>query len=207
MSQSLTLAQKRQAIENGLKPYFDASLLANVVQYWEQNYGDQPSFVLNRFISEICDTDELRLSRKEILKQLLSSLSDVEKNHQLIVKEKAPISRNTDHSAQVSDDLWDAFSMFVSEVARYIQPQDLDDFDDELKKKLSGLKIDVLSKAQFNAVSFLENIPITFYAKFLTETYALLCEFYGPVKSDQIYAVIKNKLKNDYPKLDLNTLL
>lgn len=84
----LSVIQKKQAIERGLSDYMNATVLARVLNYWEQKYGDQPSFVLNRFLSEICNTDELRFYRKEMLRKVLSEMSAVEKQVLLEIKPK-----------------------------------------------------------------------------------------------------------------------
>ena len=52
-TETLTILQKRQAIERGLSQYLQGTLLEQVLNHWEAKYGDQPSFVLNRFLSEI----------------------------------------------------------------------------------------------------------------------------------------------------------
>ena len=68
----LNLQQKKQAISRGLSPFIAVSGLEQVLQYWEEVYGNQPTFVLNRFVNDICVTEDLRQIRKEILRQLLS---------------------------------------------------------------------------------------------------------------------------------------
>ncbi len=67
-TETLTILQKRQAIERGLSQYLQGTLLEQVLNHWEAKDGDRPSFVLNRFLSEICTTEELRYFRKDMLK-------------------------------------------------------------------------------------------------------------------------------------------
>ncbi len=45
----LSIEQKRLAVEKGLAQFLPDSVLQRVLQYWESEYGHQPSFVLNRF--------------------------------------------------------------------------------------------------------------------------------------------------------------
>ena len=78
-TETLTILQKRQAIERGLSRYLQGTLLEQVLNHWEAKYGDQPSFVLNRFLSEICTTEELRYFRKDMLKNVLAEMAQVEK--------------------------------------------------------------------------------------------------------------------------------
>lgn len=62
--------------------------MQRALSYWEREYGHQPSFVLNRFLSEICSNDELRMQRKEMLRQVLYEISILEKQQHLKVKDK-----------------------------------------------------------------------------------------------------------------------
>ena len=84
----LTIEQKRLAIEKGLSQFLPESVLQRALSYWEREYGHQPSFVLNRFLSEICSNDELRMQRKEMLRQVLYEISILEKQQHLKVKDK-----------------------------------------------------------------------------------------------------------------------
>jgi len=53
----------------------------------------------------------------------------------------------------------------------------------------------------------LNQIPQTLYAELITIFYAIYCDFYGPNKADQLYAQIKNTVKQQYPEIDLKQLL
>ena len=44
-TETLSILQKRQAIERGLSQYLPGTLLEQVLNHWEAKYGDQPSFV------------------------------------------------------------------------------------------------------------------------------------------------------------------
>ena len=69
-SELLSRTQNREAIGRGLSPYMNENSLQRVLNYWEDEYGDQPPFVLNKFLTEICNTDELRFFKKDILKKM-----------------------------------------------------------------------------------------------------------------------------------------
>ena len=84
----LTIEQKRLAVEKGLAQFLPETVLQRVLKYWETEYGHQPSFVLNRFLNEICTNDELRQQRKEMLRQVLHEISVVEKQQRLKVKKE-----------------------------------------------------------------------------------------------------------------------
>lgn len=100
----LSIEQKRLAVEKGLAQFLPDTVLQRVLQYWESEYGHQPSFVLNRFLSEICTSDDLRLQRKEMLRQVLHEISVVEKQERLKVKTDKPVM-----AAETSPEHWTCF--------------------------------------------------------------------------------------------------
>ena len=197
----LSVMQKKQAIERGLSPYMQGTVLERVLNYWEQEYGDQPSFVLNRFLSEICNTDELRFYRKDMLKQVLCEMSAAEKHVLLETRPKAG------KEALISINISDAFSDLIDGVVLTVAETDLDDFNDEVKKQLQTMGLAIVTSAKINEAAFVEFLPLTSYAQVITAIYECYCEFYGPVKADQVYARVKTNIKTKYPDVDLHQLL
>lgn len=197
----LSVMQKKQAIERGLSPYMQGTVLERVLNYWEQEYGDQPSFVLNRFLSEICNTDELRFYRKDMLKQVLCEMSAAEKHVLLETRPKAG------KEALISINISDAFSDLIDGVVLTVAETDLDDFNDEVKKQLQTMGLAIVTSAKINEAAFVEFLPLISYAQVITAIYECYCEFYGPVKADQVYARVKMNIKTKYPDVDLHQLL
>ncbi|NNH26136.1 hypothetical protein [Acinetobacter terrestris] len=197
----LSVMQKKQAIERGLSPYMQGTVLDQVLHYWEQEYGDQPSFVLNRFLSEICNSDELRFHRKEMLKQVLSEMSAVEK--QVLLDTKPKIQAEV----LISENLSAAFIDFIDAVMLTVTVAELNDFNTEVKEQLQEMGLAIMSSAKINQAAFVEFLPLTRYAQVITAIYECYCEFYGPVKADQVYARVKNNIKTKYPDVNLHQLL
>lgn len=197
----LSVMQKKQAIERGLSPYMQGVVLERVLHYWEQEYGDKPSFVLNRFLSEICDTEELRFYRKDMLKQVLCEMSAVEKHVLLELKPKAE-SVNL-----ISTHLSDAFFDLINSVMLTVIETDLNDFNEEVKKQLQLRGLAIMTSTKINETAFVEFLSLTSYAEVITTIYECYCEFYGPVKADQVYARVKVNIKAKYPDVDLHQLL
>ena len=197
----LSVIQKKQAIERGLSHYMNGTVLERVLNYWEQEYGDQPSFVLNRFLSEICNTDELRFYRKEMLKKVLSEMSAVEKQVLLEIKPQ-PESEEL-----ISIAIADACLAFVDVVMLTVTATDLDDFNDEVKKQLQTMGLAIETSVKINDAAFIDVLPLTLYAQVITLIYECYCEFYGPAKADQVYARAKMEIKSKYPDVDLHQLL
>ena len=197
----LSVIQKKQAIERGLSHYMNGTVLERVLNYWEQEYGDQPSFVLNRFLSEICNTDELRFYRKEMLKKVLSEMSAIEKQVLLEIKPQP------EPEELISIAIADACLALVNAVMLTVTAADLDDFNDEVKKQLQAMGLAIETSVKINDAAFIDVLPLTLYAQVITSIYECYCEFYGPAKADQVYARAKMEIKNKYPDVDLHQLL
>ena len=197
----LSVIQKKQAIERGLSHYMNGTALERVLNYWEQEYGDQPSFVLNRFLSEICNTDELRFYRKEMLKKVLSEMSAVEKQVLLEIKPQP------EPEELISIVIADACLALVDAVMLTVTATDLDDFNDEVKKQLQTMGLASETAVKINDAAFIDVLPLTLYAQVITSIYECYCEFYGPAKADQVYARAKMEIKSKYPDVDLHQLL
>jgi hypothetical protein len=197
----LTIGQKRTAIERGLSQYLTGIALERVLSYWEQEYGDKPSFVLNRFLSEVCNTEELRFYRKDMLRQVLFEISEVEKQVLLQTKPQAK------EEALVSAQLTDAFMQFVLFVVKGVPQSDYPDFDQDVKACLADLGYAIASHVAIHEYEFVSCLPMTSYAKVLTTIYKVYCEFYGPSKADFIFARAKEQIKQQFMDVDLHQLI
>ncbi len=201
----LTVLQKKQAIERGLSHYLQGTVLERVLNYWEQEYGDKPSFVLNRFMNDICNTDELRVHRKEMLKQVLCEMSAVEK--QVLLDTQPKVQTKALTALPVSADFTNAFFDLINGVLQAVAAADLTDFNTEVKKQVQALGIAMDKSANLNDAAFTECLALTSYAQVITASYACYCEFYGPSKADQVYARVKMDVKSKYPLVDWHHLL
>lgn len=195
------VAQRRQAIQRGLKQYFQGSSLERVLNYWEQEYSEKPAFVLNRFLNEICTTEDLKQHRKDMLKQVIHELSHLEKVELLKTDE--------DKTFVDSDDLYKAYDDFVNHVLDRVQLNDLEEFTTVLKQQLHRDKLSnaLLKPYDNTAQALMQSLPMSQAAKGITTLYTVCCEFYGPQKTDHIYAQGKTDMKLNYPDLELQQLL
>lgn len=200
----LNLAQRREALEKGLQQYLQGNMLQGALLHWEQQYSMKPSFVLNRFLNDICTTEELRFYRKDMLKQVLYELSTLEK--QALLRIEKP-KENVAVEVLVADTISDAFLAFTEAVLQSAKPEDVNDFNQEVIEQIEQMGLAVAAKAQINTPSFVEFLPLTSYAKVLTCIYEVFCEFYGPMRADQVYAQTKLKIKANFPEVDLHQLL
>ena len=201
----LNLTQRRQAIERGLQQYFNGAMLERVLGHWEQQYSAKPAFVLNRFLSEICTTEELRYYRKDMLRQVLHELSEMEKNERMNGAEQKKEAESVDEL--VSVELIDAFSQFIGYVLQAISAKDMADFEQEVRQQIMQLGIALDAHDSLGSSEFALAVPLTQYADIITAVYEVFCEFYGPMRADQVYAQTKLKVKTSFPEVDLNQLL
>ncbi|KXZ73073.1 hypothetical protein [Acinetobacter venetianus] len=202
----LTIEQKKLAVEKGLAQFMPDTVLQRVLQYWESEYGNQPSFVLNRFLSEICTNDEMRLQRKDMLRQVLHEISVVEKQQRLKVKNDKSVAIPKQGEEVV--DSFHAFYDFVMAILKSVARNDYLEFVEEIQLKMKKHRslVEYWYVADSEKESLQQFSPQN-YAPMITVLYAIYCDFYGPIKADQLYALIKNDIKQRYPEVDLKQFL
>lgn len=198
----LNVAQRRQAIQRGLAHYFQGTSLEQVIGYWEQEYSEKPAFVLNRFLSDICTTEELKRNRKEMLKDVLHELTHLEKTEIL------HLDAQQDEQA-VSLSLKSAYQDFIVHVLHTVQMNDHDELFMELRQKLIREElIDAeMALSIKESYALLELVNSHLVSKAITALYSVYCDFYGPQKADRVYAQGKNDIKLKYSDIDLHQLL
>lgn len=202
----LTIEQKKLAVEKGLAQFMPDTVLQRVLQYWESEYGNQPSYVLNRFLSEICTNDEMRLQRKDMLRQVLHEISVVEKQQRLKVKNDESVAVPKQGEEVV--DSFQAFYDFVMAILKSVARNDYLEFVEEIQLKMK--KHRSLAEYWYTVGSereSLQQFSPQNYAPMITVLYAIYCDFYGPIKADQLYALIKNDIKQRYPEVDVKQFL
>lgn len=196
----LTIVQKRQAIERGLSAYLQGTTLQQALNDWEVKYGNQPSFVLNHFLNEICVTKELRHARKAMLKQVLAEMAELEK--QILLHPN--IKQNQTLVDQ--EQLLEACSLFLWGVWSTVNLEDRDAFDAELNTLVSGFRLHTLHQVH-EVRLMLMRLSVKQYDDILMKCYQIYCEFYGPVKADQVYASLKRQVKVQCPTVDMQRLI
>lgn len=210
LNETLDLSKKREAIERALGHFLPESVLERVLHYWETEYGEKPTFVLNRFVNDICNTADLQSQRKEMLRNVLQELAFLEKEALIQEPNKPAIKAKVievEIEPEISINIADACVYFTEQVMQQVTQKDASDFQHDVKQHLliEGLAIDPV--AEISSRSFMEWLPITYYALWITTLYRVYCDFYGPVKSDQLFAGIKQRVQQQFPDVDLRELL
>ena len=199
--ENLSLTQKRAAIERGLSTHFANSKMSSVMKHWEENYGAKPSFVLNRFIQDICDTEELKQSRREILKQVIHEISTVEKQIKLELKEETSLT------GELTSEYNEAFYFIVREMMRTISARDRSAFIKKTKQALLDQEIIEPTNYHLHEKEFLSLIDSKNYGRVLRIFYEHYSILYPQDKVDSVYDKIKHGLKIEFPYLDLKKLI
>ena len=205
-NETLSILQKREAIERGLTGYLNHRHIEQALQHWESKYGNLPSFVLNRFIHEICDTEELKTHRKDILKTVLNEMSKVEKQIKSHSVEQV-IEQDLIENIELKTNLSNAFFYFVRAVVENIPAPDRYDFSSDVKQQLSSKGLRVRADRNLQDFEFLDVITALNYPALITVLYENYCIYYGPAKADSLYARLKNEVKNEFPQVDLHQLI
>lgn len=190
---TMTITQKKIAIEGALTPYLSDDHLLRAVRIWEEKYSQQPTFALQRFINEFCDNATLMAQRSQILQSLIRALSGAD-GRPLDKPMLVPESRQAEHVAvTMKDGLIECFSQLVEAVfAR--TPGDMHiKIRLFLLENLTGMKLPALSQRALHAwLSQQYRIPsdVMLEEKALRHlvnlVYISLCEFMGPVKADKL---------------------
>lgn len=201
-NEALTLIQKRQAIERGLTPYLDHHNIEQALWHWEKTYGNQPSFVLNRFIHDICSTADLKLHRKEMLKKVLFEISKIEKSVKIDLN-----AEDFGEELVVQTNVSNAFFYFVRSVIEQVPEQDGYDFSQDVKKQLVRDGIRIRTDRNIQNFEFLDVIPAKHFSQVITTLYQNYCIYYGPTKADLTYATIKLNVKQQHPTVDMHQLI
>jgi hypothetical protein len=204
----MNLPLRRRAIYTGLKPFLNATEMAQALSMWETEFSLKPPYALAGFVSRCCTTDELRKVRSQILRALITALESPEAlllsdpgsqvNKQTLVdngkKEDSTIVLDAKNSVFValSNALWAA----VDETTE----KSIIDF---ILRNLANLKLsnDQSRKLKDWFISrnttFPCNLELTTLQKLINLNYIALCEYYGPVKADKLLSQATHAVEPD----------
>ena len=177
-------AMKKMAIANALAPYLSQESLEEALIIWEHKYSHQPTFALQRFISEFCDNN-VAGQRSKILQALFLALNN--SSTSTVQQETEKVSSVLTQGAtacfeQLLSNILSVLNNDQEHKVRLLTAQQLD------KLKLNGV-IQRDLKAFFNQGYAL---PSSFYMdtktmrRCLNLMYVALCDVLGPVKADSI---------------------
>lgn len=191
-AKTMTIAQKKIAIEGALTPYLSDDHLNRAIRIWEEKYAQQPTFALQRFINEFCDNATLMAQRSQILQSLIRALSGSDGrplNRPMTTEASQPTpARATKDNGSIQ-----CFSHLVEAVFSRT-PGDMHiKIRLFLLENLPAMKLPPLSHRAIQAwlsqqYRIPEDIVLEEHAMrhIVNLVYVSLCEFMGPVKADRL---------------------
>lgn len=195
----MDIMQKRAAIESVLSGYFTARQLPHIMGHWEAKYSRQPAYVLQRFLAEICTTDELKMSRSIILQALVKELNrgNTEKNN---AHEEQATDLNTMTALNTLTALQQCFEKFLAILLTTAKGSYADSYA-VLRSRLLSQLTEALSLSEQFILSWLTTLEANAASPQLVTTlhdkdlphvvslvYSALCDGCGPLEADNIFA-------------------
>ena len=177
-------AMKRMAIANALAPYLSQETLEEALIIWEHKYSHQPTFALQRFISEFCDNN-VAGQRSKILQALFLALNNSPSN--TAEADTPPISPVLTQGATA------CFELLLTNILTVLAHDQQQKVRLLTIKQLDSLKLNVIIERDLKAFfSQGYTFPSSFYMEIkamrrcLNLMYVALCDVLGPVKADSI---------------------
>lgn len=221
----LSVAQKRQAVEEGLKPFLPDNYLQDVLEFWELHYSHEPAFVLQRFLNEICTTAALKAQRSQMLQSVLLALSARERENQPASKKTKPGKPvllhtspldmaprfNGNEQAQLLMQCFAALSqrLFRTAPAQIDRSLRLYLMDTIPKLKMGS---DAIHALRLWTGTDMEAPPTSLLTieemqQVINLIYSALCEYVGPVKADKLLSMAVKFQEENHPEWPIRQLL
>jgi len=202
------LIAKKMAIANALSPYLSQEGLTHALQIWEHKYAHQPTFAMQRFISEFLDSNQSG-QRSRILQALFLALHNA-------APEPATAAPEPVVTANVYSNL-SALRVFSDLVERILAlvPREQDN-------RMRLLVLDLLPQLKLDDPAYRDlyawlsqrySLPPQFrlsqpdMRRFINLVYVALCNLMGPVRADSLLheAVVRTEQssREEFPVRDL----
>lgn len=187
------LKNRRRAIYTGLRPYFDDVELIAVVKLWEEKYSAKPKYAFTEFLSVICQNKSLKAQRTSILSSILAAV-DLPLNQLL----PDPFDENQEITTKVNDvastQINEVFAVFMQNLLQKVSESQEAGVRAFVVTHSEKLTIDLRRKAHLKGwlekkdASLSVNYDLATIRKVVNFSYVALCEYLGPVKTDQMLA-------------------
>lgn len=190
----MTLAHKRQAISGALMPYLSEENLESALALWESKYASQPTFALQRFLSEFCTTATLSAQRSQILQSLIKALSGADGKPLARAGNRAGLAQPVPPvGAHQADPSVTVFARLVENLLGLLAGDLGIKTRLYLLENLATLKLPIMVQRDLRAwLSQQYVIPATTrieedaLRQMVNLAYVALCEYLGPVKTDSL---------------------
>lgn len=200
---------RKNAISNALSPYLSGDSLAHAMHIWEMKYANQPTFAMQRFISEFLDGN-LAGQRSRILQALFLALHNIGG----APAEETTVTPPVDATVYSNLSALRVFSSLVEQVLA-LTPRDQETrIRLATLNQLPRLKVDEPTRRDLYAwLSQRYPLPAQFrmaqpaMRQFVNLVYIALCEQLGPIKADAVLhdsvQRVENQSREDFPVRDL----
>lgn len=189
---TMTIAQKKVAIEGALTPFLSDDHLSRAIRIWEEKYSQQPTFALQRFINEFCDNATLMAQRSQILQSLIRALSGSDGRPL-----DKPITPESTRATQCLESTRNGSVECFAQLVEAVFSRTPGDMHIKIRlfllESLPAMKLPPLSQRALQAwlsqqYKIPEDVSLDENAlrHIVNLVYVSLCEFMGPVKADRL---------------------
>ncbi|MFC3903037.1 hypothetical protein SAMN05421749_104119 [Acinetobacter marinus] len=221
MGWTMTLSNDpRSIVQRILAKYLDGHDLEQAVELWRFQYSKKPLQELNYFVFEIATSSTLRNLRNDIVQDLQQGLeySEIDLSQTLAVKtvqakhtatQPEPVTQDTLNLVEASHH--QALNGLFQQLLQYLKGQN--ELLEVMQEHLQDSGIDVQYQLDFlHYVQSGEALSPAFYQKkilsqMLNTLYAVLCDYFGPMKSDRYMAQAIAQIDQQYPMVMIKQYL
>jgi hypothetical protein len=209
----MDLILRRRAIYTGMRPYFEDEALLDALMLWQEKYSERPKYAFTEFLSVCCKTKELRQQRSNILSSIFKALDLPESD--LLDDPFGELNSGNVKTSQSSinlevNDVTRVFKKFFEVLMSKVREKEALAIKALLIKNMAKLDLD--SRRKVILQEWLESKRETLECGYsLNEiriivnfSYVAMCEYFGPVKSDQILAQAINTTEPSARELGVN---
>jgi hypothetical protein len=192
----MDLKLRRRAIYTGMRPYFEDDALLEALKLWQEKYSNTPKFAFTEFLSVCCQTKELRQQRSSILSSIFKAMDLPE--HQLLkdpfdeLNNEVVIATQTnkleiDHYTLVFMKFFEMLFNKVSDKEALVIRASI--INNSKKLTIDGRRKVFLQDWLDKKVERLEyGYELSVIRQVVNFSYIAMCEYFGPVKADQLLA-------------------
>ena len=198
----LSTELKRQVIEIGLLSFLHGERLERALSYWEQHYCFEPSYALNRFLNDICQSDDLKPMRRNMLKSLFVEINFVEK----IEDVRSNISQVLENR-QEERLLQQGVALLVQHFVQQLSSQHSDKFLQEVVTKVEEKTHKMIQYNSFESDEWLQQVHVAHFPYLVAELERIYGVRYGIERAAQVMEIGKIKAMKHYPSLNIEKLM
>lgn len=189
----------RRAIATGLAPYLDSHQVPEAVALWQRDYAHRPRFSLQGYVSHISRLFEVEGRRHDLHLSLVQAMT-------LPDRELLPDPLGEEHSSHRAHPCTEAFQLLMRALwaqldAGQASQVRLDQLTDLRRPGLDAELREPLEYWLNHADSDLTPLDKGTLRQLLNRAYVLLCERFGPVRSDRLLKQAADRVREQRPGL------